>query len=70
MTSWFVDQGVEIPDHRCSHCGHLLAWVDEVGWVAMGRCDAYDFCLADAYGNHLATPLEAAETNLQSEARS
>jgi hypothetical protein len=60
MTDWFVDNAVERPDHRCAHCRHLLAWVDGVGWVAVQRGDAYDLCEADAYGNHLAQPLQEA----------
>jgi hypothetical protein len=57
MKRFFVDEAEEHPDHRCAHCGHLLAWVDEVGWVAVERGDAYDVCEADRFGNHLAQPL-------------
>ena len=68
MTRWFVDEGVEIADHVCSHCGQLLAWVDEVGWVAVGRGDAYDFCDTDPYGNHLAVLIEPAKSDTQPQA--
>lgn len=57
MTGWFVNDVLELADHRCARCGHPLAWVDEVGWVAVDRGDSYDMCAGDAYGNHLAEPL-------------
>jgi hypothetical protein len=56
MTGWFVNDVLEVADHRCTRCGHHLAWVDEVGWVA-ARGNSYDMCEGDAYGNHLAEPL-------------
>jgi len=52
MKGWYVDDVLERADHRCARCGHLLAWVDEVGWVAVERGDSYDICEGDAYGNH------------------
>ncbi len=60
MKDWFVDTVLEEADHRCAHCGHLLAWVDEVGWVAVSRGDSYDMCEGDPFGNHLARPLDRA----------
>lgn len=56
MKTWYVDDIAERADHRCLHCGHRLAYVDEVGWVAVGRGDSYDVCEADVYGNHVPAP--------------
>jgi hypothetical protein len=56
MRGWYVDREHEHATRLCRHCGHPLAWVDEIGWVDMAPGDAYDMCEADPYGNHEPRP--------------
>jgi hypothetical protein len=51
VKAWFVDEVHETSTRVCRHCRHLLAWVDEVGWVDTTG-DTYDMCEGDSYGNH------------------
>jgi len=51
VKAWFVDHVQETSTRVCRHCGHPLAWVDEVGWVDTST-DCYDMCVSDPYGNH------------------
>jgi hypothetical protein len=60
ITHWYVNRVQEHATDRCHHCGHPLAWLDDVGWVAVGRDSAYDMCEVDPYGNHLPEPAERA----------
>jgi hypothetical protein len=60
MKGWYVNRVVEHATHGCRRCGKPLAWVDQVGWVVVLPDDSsYDMCEADAYGNHLADPLQS-----------
>jgi hypothetical protein len=50
----FVRRGtVAGPREICSHCGHLIVDVPQIGWVAPGLGESYDLCSGDTYGNHL-----------------
>jgi hypothetical protein len=51
VNRWCVDDVKETATRVCTHCGHPLAWIDEVGWVDTTGND-YDMCSADPYGNH------------------
>jgi len=52
VKGWYVDLVREVSTRVCVHCGQALAFVEDVGWVAVVG-DAYDMCEADPYGNHL-----------------
>lgn len=41
------------PREICSHCGHVIVDVPQVGWVAPALGDSYDLCSGDSFGNHL-----------------
>lgn len=41
------------PREICSHCGHEIVDVPQVGWVAPALGDSYDLCSGDSFGNHL-----------------
>jgi len=41
------------PREICSHCGHVIVDVPQVGWVAPELGDSYDLCSGDTFGNHL-----------------
>jgi hypothetical protein len=50
----FVRRGtVDGPREVCSHCGHVIVDVPQVGWVAPGLGDSYDLCSGDILANHL-----------------
>jgi hypothetical protein len=50
----FVRRGtVNGPREICSHCGHVIVDVPQVGWVAPELGDSYDLCSGDTFGNHL-----------------
>ena len=51
VKAWYVDRVKETAERTCLHCGHELAWVDDVGWVELAG-ETYDLCEADPYGNH------------------
>lgn len=63
MPKWGGDDGdvkafgrrgsVHGPREICSHCGHLIVDVPQVGWVAPELGDSYDLCAGDTFGNHL-----------------
>jgi len=54
VKAWYVDHVDEKTSSKCRCCGHPLAWVDQVGWVAMSG-GSYDLCEVDPYGNHQPT---------------
>jgi len=55
VKGWYVDLVDEVSTRSCLHCGQPLAYVDDVGWVAVVG-DDYDMCARDPYGNHLPGP--------------
>jgi hypothetical protein len=61
MNRWYVNRVHEHATHRCLRCGQPLAWLDDVGWVAVVRDSAYDLCDADPYGHHLPEPADRAQ---------
>ncbi len=61
VTGWYVDRVHERATRRCRHCGHPLAYVDEVGWVDLAPGGDYDMCEADPYGNHQAEPVRVSK---------
>jgi hypothetical protein len=50
----FVRRGtIDGPREVCSHFGHVIVDVPQVGWVAPGLGECYDLCSGDTLGNHL-----------------
>lgn len=53
MKAFVRRETVDGPREICSHCGHLIVDVPQVGWVAPSLGDSYDLCSGDSFGNHL-----------------
>ena len=53
MKAFVRRESVDGPREICSHCGHVIVDVPQVGWVAPALGDSYDLCSGDSFGNHL-----------------